>query len=62
MTFIFLSSFYWVSLQEFWVYFNTVRSAPAHCKVHSRSDRVLGHEKFLNDAWNLNHDRVIMDM
>lgn len=45
-TFIFLSFFYWAGLQEFWVHSNTVLSAPAYCKVHSRPDRVLGHEKF----------------
>lgn len=54
-TFIFLSFFYWVGLQEFWVHSNTVLSAPAHCKVHSRSDRALGHEKFsmIHGTWTM---------
>ena len=54
-TFIFLSFFYWAGLQEFWVHSNTVLSAPAYCKVHSRPDRVLGHEKFwmIHGTWTM---------
>lgn len=54
-TFKFLSFFYWAGLQEFWVHSNTVLSAPAYCKVHSRPDRVLGHEKFwmIHGTWTM---------